>query len=445
MSKNKTRTEDFADFEKDEDELPVVSTYGQILSGGAVLELIDSSADGVLRLLYAKGEQIFTSLRVEHDGRAYVVGHLNPSLQRAIRWPRSLAVCGSARELHEEMTALVVDGQFFLRPEAELIASLVLGSWVPEVLPISPTVWITATDTARAMELFELLDCACYHPMIITRLWPAGLLSLPRGLPLTVLVNQPNLPVGMRNLLRDSSFRRVGVLGSRGQILDISYPRVIFVGTQIAGLPAGTGHFHLALLPTDGSSYSRDWQMLDRIAAHFQPRLFKLRLNMVSRARQSAAPATSLKLSSGALIDKLRLDVPNDPDLTPCLAPLMQSQGEAALNVCTLESVLVEVLWSLVHPDDSKSVPPEIQTKDLADLVNTVFSARGELLQHNAIEVGLKLSALGGFTGKRRAEGVFLLFDLATRQQIHRLARKYKVGAPVAGCPDCALGSPATG
>jgi hypothetical protein len=53
-----------------------------------------------------------------------------------------------------------------------------MATWIPESLRITPTVWITTTDTASAMRFFDLLNGVCYHPIIVTRLSPSGRITL---------------------------------------------------------------------------------------------------------------------------------------------------------------------------------------------------------------------------------------------------------------------------
>src|ERR1022692_4069259 len=108
---------------------------------------------------------------------------------------------------------------------------------------------------------------------MLAELTPGGFRSLPRQLPLTLLLNQQELKPNMQRLFRASSYRGLHLPGNRGSVVDLYGPKAIFCGNDAAADSLGGGVIHISVTPSQLQSSGLDEQVQDEIANKFQPLL----------------------------------------------------------------------------------------------------------------------------------------------------------------------------
>ncbi|MDP9161622.1 MAG: hypothetical protein M3O09_15495 [Acidobacteriota bacterium] len=178
---------------------------------------------------------------------------------------------------------------------------------------------------------------------------------------------------------------------------------------------------------------------MDLIANEFQNKLLSYRVNNYGKLN-FANPAVSENLHhhTQELAMILASCVFDDSELALAVYPLLQQQSDSARGNQDSEfvSAIAEVLVANLHKKDTVRV----FVKPLTESVNTILTARGEIVEFSREDVGRKLRNLGIFT-KRSGAGKYVLLCREISLLAHRLARTYDVPSlvnAVHGCPDCA-------
>jgi predicted RNA polymerase sigma factor len=129
------------------------------------------------------------------------------------------------------------------------------------------------------------------------------------------------------------------------------------------------------------------------IADNFQPRLLHFRLTNYSATRSSSVEAPGFTSETLRLARALGACLPADPEFAQEVVELLRPQDAKAREkrLCSIECVLVELLWGLIH----RGAKREISVAELAEEANALLRSRGEILVYSSEEVGWRLRALG--------------------------------------------------
>lgn len=213
-------------------------------------------------------------------------------------------------------------------------------------------------------------------------------------------------------------------------------PKAIFCGGEPSGW-LGEGSIRVSLALAQFSSNQLDETVYKEIADRFQPRLLHLRLTNRTPFSDFSMDARAFTSETRRLAGALGACMPQDPEFGRELMELLRPQDEEsrAERFCSIECVLVEVLWGLLHHKTAQ----QITVARLAKKANALLRSRGEVLSYSAEEVGWRLRSLGIIRHTTSA-GRQVLFDRDTRRRVHSLARAYELACaqvPVRGCAEC--------
>jgi hypothetical protein len=273
--------------------------------------------------------------------------------------------------------------------------------------------------------------------MMLAELTPAGFRSLRRHLSPTLLIHQQVLRPNMQRLFRASNHHGMHLLASGGSVVDLYGPKAIFCGEGSTVEACGDEEIQISVATSQLQSPALGEQLLDEIAADFQPRLLMYRLKNHAKVGAAQVDVSEFKFATGRLARALADCFPEDSDLARDTVRLLRAQNELVheQRFRDVRCAIVEILCALVHHREHKAVNVSELTKD----VSTLLQSRGETLQYSAEEVGWKLKELG-IPRHTDSSGRKVVLDRDTSRIVHRLAEVYDLPCSQnveAGCPDC--------
>jgi hypothetical protein len=414
----------------------ITTTFGEVFRDGCITDVVASATDDQLNLLFWNGRSTLIARQVEYGGRTYRMQKLHASIVQATRLPRESVGYGTVQKLFTELRGKFETYLGFSPRSAELSTFWVLTTWFCDCFSSPPTLWISGADVDLAAGFLGLLHCLCRRALRVSGVTRAGFLALPLDFRPTVLVNQPTLSLGLKNLWCESNSRGSVVPGNRGVVLDVTTSKAVFLGMFGLAPPPGAGNLQLTLFPPDHEMPSLDELVLNEIADYFQPRLLQYRLDHAKQVSESRFAAPSLRFPTRELARTLGACIQGDTDLALQVVPLLRSQ-DAIVDRCSLDFAIVEVLWPRVHKATGETAAASMKIGvDLTPEVNTYLLCCGETRQYSREAIGIRVAKLE-LTRKNTNAGTQLLLDRRTTYRVHQLARAYGIDKSVPGCPDC--------
>jgi hypothetical protein len=415
-------------------------TAGEVLPDGTILELIrENTNTGKLSLQTWDGATAKVAGYVKHNGRTYVPAALDPTILRAMRLPSRIVPYASTRALFDDLCGLVI--QFSGLPEefVLMIAYFVLGAWLVDRVPVAPLLSIVAPPTSPTMVLLQLLALVCRRALWLGDVSPTALCALPMCLRPTLLLDEVNLDVSCRRLLRASNTRGVYV-ARNGRALDLYSPKVVCSREPLRDALLASRALQVALAPPRRQLPVLDGEASEQIADEFQAKLLMYRLSNYSRVGTPHFDLGGLSGPTQDLARTLGACIIDDDELQAGIVPLLKGQDEQIRLERTvgLEYIVVEALLFCAHDGDRT----EVRVAELAEIANTILAGRHESLRLAPESVGWRLRALGLHTQRIGSAGKGLRLLGAVRARIHELARAYELPWLQQGannqCPYCA-------
>jgi hypothetical protein len=409
-------------------------TSGEVFQDGTLIELVEPFRADNLQLLYWSEERATIATEINYQGHLHRPAQLHPTIRKAMPFSGAAVDYGERKMLFQKVADLFQRYIGFDEPEAKLLVLWVFSTWVPDCLPSPPVLLISSIDTGHVVKLFRLLRCLCRHPLTLADISRTSLLrTLPMSLSPTLLLYQPDLPEKTIALLCNSNHHGLVVPGNNGMVLNIACPKAIFTGMNVSLQEWGDQTVHLNVPPAHPDLQQLDDREQEKITNELQRFLLMYRLRNCRRVRDViAGPPAFAGLE---LARNLLACVPDEPEVAQAAVPLLESQQQDLFvrRSHDLSSVIVEVLWALIHEPRRKFSP-----SDIADLANALLRSRGELLEYSAADVGRRLRALGINRHKGR-NSMVLQFSRALSRRVHQLARDFNLQLPLHAekCVDC--------
>jgi hypothetical protein len=215
---------------------PSIITAGEVFADGAMIEMIESSAESrTPELLLWTGEVENIGAAVEHNGRIYKAPALEGDLHRAMRLPRGCCEYASARNLFLQIASLFCRHLGLSSHESRLLSFFAISTWLADRLPVAPNLALFG-DEDLGLDILRLLSCLCRHPLALTNLTAGNFRALPMRLQLTLLLDQQHPDRKLDRLLRASTYQGLYVFGSGGRVVDLYGSKATFWGTgPVAG------------------------------------------------------------------------------------------------------------------------------------------------------------------------------------------------------------------
>jgi hypothetical protein len=399
----------------------VQPTFGEMLPRGVVIDLALEGSD--LLLLISDGKRKpFTVPYFEYDGVTYSAGGLDASVLQATRFPGGASNYGSSRELFAKLCDCCCKLLRLPEGTARWIATWILCTWLPEVLPLLPTLVVIGRSIFQASNLFRLLGTMVRRPLRVG--------ELTRDLPFcfrpTLLVNGPVVNAEFWRAMSDVG---VFVSGPRGTLRPLACAKAVLVGPGHSEDRWGEEAMRVQLLPTEAPALGD--ALLNRIAADLQPQLQHYRFDFLRLWEESSARANVV--SSSPLGRTLLACVDADPEIAKLLAPELESYQQDLQQQRALDPLvaILEAIWGPSHEARSLSVT------EITKRVNALLRSRGGTYDFNAREIGWRLRNLD-LDRRNNGRAKVLQFTPEIRARVHRLVRQVEVRVPaVPGCRDC--------
>jgi hypothetical protein len=413
---------------------PATPTTAERLAGGTMLEFVRVKGDS--RLLIWRNNRPRLAERFEFGNRIYEPMSLNSTILDAVRFPDGIAPCGSPGDLFQKILDAASKFSGLTDRELRPIPYWALSSWFPEVLSALPTLVVTGPSWADAHGFFRLLRCFCRRGVLLTELTPGGFLALPMHLRPTILMEQSKVGRQLRGYLRAASSSGARVPRAGG-FLDLHCVKAAYCEDDALDSDLREGVLRVSLYPARTNAAFFDAGEEKKLSAEMQPQLLRYRLKNFQTVQASRFDVPGFTTGVRELARSLGASVVGDPTLTAGVTSLLSMQDEeirASWNTLPDFAIIVTVL-ALVHENKEPRVP----VKKLAEFVNAVLSASGEIKEYNALEIGRLLSRLN-LARSRTAGGMVIELTRQVSRRVHELKRRYGVTTTpdsFPGCLDC--------
>jgi hypothetical protein len=415
-----------------------IETTGEVFSDGTALELIrPGSGAGETSLLRWDGKSATIGQQFDVDGKIYRPPQLHPASLRALRLPGRIAPYGSTRELFDGIWKLLIEFTDIEEDHARQIAYFNLGSWLPDRLLVAPFLCIIAPLGVAKAQLLRLLSILCRRPLMLAEMTPAAISSLASLKP-TLLFDEPNLSRRAERFLNVSNNYRHFALGN-GRIINVLSAKVICSREPLRDALLASQALEITLSPAGRQIPFLEDSVCERIADEFQSKLLQYRLANLGRIRTPEFDVSELAVPMQDVARAFGACVIDDDELQLGVVQLLRERGDDADfdSSSELGSTILEGLLSFCH-NEGRS---QVLSGELADIVNLIWTNRGEGRKTTPESVGWKLRALGLRTEPLNGAGKGLRLTEAVRAKIHSLAIGYGVPslrqAAHAECPHC--------
>jgi hypothetical protein len=362
---------------------------------------------------------------------------LHPTSLRALRLPGRIAPYGSTRELFEGIRKLLIEYTDLAESDVWQLAYFFPGSWLADRLLVAPFLFITAPLGTQRTQLLRLLSCLCRRPLMLTEMTPAAISSLATLSP-TFLFDEPNLSRRAERLLYATNNSGRFAFGN-GRITDVFSAKVICSREPLRDALLASQALEITLSPAGRQIPFLEDSVCERIADEFQSKLLQYRLTNLGRIRTPEIDVSELTVPMQDLARALGACVIDDEELQLGVVRLLRERGDDAHfdSSTELGSAILEGLLFCCHSEGRS----QVLSGELADIVNLIWTKRGEGRKTTPESVGWKLRTLGLRTEPLNGAGKGLRLTEAIRAKIHSLAKGYRVPslrqAAQAECPHC--------
>jgi hypothetical protein len=398
------------------------TTYGETLTNGTILDLVDAGDRDGLTLLFWDGKRTLVRPVINCDGISYHPPILHPSIRAAIRFPNGASGYRTTLELFRKVADACSQHLRLAEDWAAFATCAILSSWVHEILLIPITLCVSGAFM-QVCNALRFLGALCRRALLVAELNR----RLPFFLRPTLVVNDPMLK-GKSAFWRAASCPGVFVAGTGSTLSALDCPKVVVLQPDQSPLMWGPEAMFLPLPPTDVLPLSDP--QLAGIAAELQPQLEMFRLRLLGG---EPVVAKSHPLARFELVRNLAPCIPADAEIVRVLTPLLESlqQGLVEWGPHDPRVASLQAVWTPSHNQKEMSVG-EITTR-----VNAILRSLGDIDEYNSREIGWRLRNLKLPTrsdGQRKV----LRFSAENRSRIHQLVREFGLQLPfIDDCPDC--------
>lgn len=410
-----------------------IPTAGELFPNATIDVVGDPSDSSRLNLLLWDGSSAIVAPRVEYCRSSYEPIALEPSLVRAMQWPKCPIVYGSTRSLFDRVLSLIKQHIEIQDTSARLLTYFVFSTWFPDRLSLAPSVAGLGPADGEGVQLLGLLRCMCRRSMLLAQASEANLLSLPLQMSTTLLMNRPMLTRPLRNFLSASNRRGLGTV-RKGKVLEVCCPKAVYFGMD--DIPQDIASI---MIPIPFSSATAPKTLLEdgalnKLTAELQGKMLAYRLANYSRIHVSRIQGMNFTPQTCEIAMNLAACIVDDAELASGVVPLLKEQDDHVRGQPDrkLDAAILGVVLACLHEKKSDRV----QVKEITALANTLLRTQGEIVEYRPEEVGHRLDGLSlGRT--RQNEGMFLLLVRDTSRLVHHLALGYGVSWDVNSAPDC--------
>jgi hypothetical protein len=405
----------------------LVETGGIAFPDGHCIELIKDDV-GSLAFLDSRSNKFHQ--QIDLAGQKYVPPILPPSMLEALTLPTKRTDCGSTVEMFAQICIFFL-GHGVSEDAAKVATYFAFASWFPESLPVAPCLIITATE-AEASIFFQLLTCVVRHALSLADINVATFDCLPMHVQPTMLISYVH--PSMWRVLSASNYPHAN-LPCRKYIIDIYCTKAVYSGSTVGGT-CGDAILNINCSLSGEKLPVINSASLEKIAAHFQPKLLDYRLKHALQVREADFDAKTLPIPLRMLARALGSCIVDAPELQADIVRLLESQGEdlRANRLLDPICVAIEAMFAHCHGENGST---RVGVSEIATTATAIMADRGETTVFESKRMGTQLRLLG-FRPKRDSQGYAVHLTPDVRLLIHRLARDHEVGDSERGVPGCA-------
>jgi hypothetical protein len=303
------------------------------------------------------------------------------------------------------------------------IAYFILGTWLVDCLLVAPFLLIVAPVGTPRGQLLRILSSLCRRPLMLAEVTPAALSSLTSMRP-TLLFDEPNLSRRAERLLYSTNSCGRFVF-RKERMMDVFSAKVICSREPLQDPSLASQALQVTLSSAGRQVPFLEDSVSEQIADEFQSKLLQFRLTKFSTVRTLEIDVSELTAPMQDLARALGTCVADDEDLQLGVVQLLRERNQdVRVDPSTeLGSVVLEGLLFSCHTRGRS----QVLCGELADIVNTMWTQRGEGRKTTPESVGWKLRALELRTEPLDGAGKGLRLTDAVRARIHVLARVYRV------------------
>jgi len=411
-----------------------VETAGEMLPDGTMLELIrPNPGAGELGLLWWDGRNATVGKQFKVNGKIYRPANLHRTSLRALRLPAHAAPYGTTRDLFNGLCGLFAEYADIPENDAWQIAYFILASFLTERLLTAPFLSLTAPFGAPRNQMLRLLSCLCRRALKLIDVTPTAMCKLANLRP-TFLFDEPILSQRAERFLYATNSGGAVAL-KNGHVSDVVTAKVLCSREPLRDALLASQGLQVTLLPGTHEIPFLEDSVCASIANEFQAKLLQYRLTNLGRIRTPDLDVSELAVPLQDVARTIASCVVDDRELQLGVVQFLRGRDlRGPLDSSTeLGCAVLEGLFFCCHRTESR-----VLCGELADIVNTIWTQRGEGLETTPESVGWKLRGLNLRTEPIDGAGKGLRFTEGARLRIHQLAKAYRIPSlPHSAREDC--------
>ncbi len=250
---------------------------------------------------------------------------LHEPLYESLILPSAVEGSPKARELFDEVSALLHNHVILPHKDCSLLAYWAIATWFTDYLSFLPTVIISGPASTADL-LLRTLVAVCRRPVLLGELSPAILRKLPiNELVPTLLIREPQLSRYMSALLNASN--RPGYLFFSGKTFQELYcPKCIYVGESPKDSPSTSNSVNINL---GGSALTRRYALpAKEEITSFQNRLFSYRLLNHGKVTTANFRVSGFRPEVSIVADVLAAAIVDDVELQRGIIEALKDRDE---------------------------------------------------------------------------------------------------------------------
>ena len=403
-------------------------TFGEIFQDLHFEAVIDPQNPQSLQLHSRDRTRFLTSQQIEHRGQVYMPAKFPEGLSQIVRFPPPSTEFSSPQKLTESMSEFFCNFGKTPKNDSDLLAAFALSTCVVDCFRVAPALHLTGSST-RVHLMTRLLGCLCWHPILLGHLDLASLSTLPKRLNPTLLVHEEKLVNNVARILETSRNRDLAIPFGKSWIHAYG-AKVLFSDSM--SVKASELRIHLA--PTAGALPELKEDVEEAIAADFQAKLLRYRLEYLNRVRDSNFDYSNFNPDVQDNARALLTPLGDCNELRESVLTSLRFQNKevAGARFTDLDCLVVEAALTFCH-DPSKEA---VFVQEMADVVNAILSGRHEDQTATSKAVGQALRGFG-LAAERVTRGYRIDLTNSNREKIHRLAEEHDVPSIKDGIERC--------
>ena len=311
-----------------------------------------------------------------------------------------------------------------------LLSSLVMSTWVVEKLPVAPYVAFLGPPGSGKTTALRILNLVCRRSLLTADISSPAFYELCDRMTTTLLIDETATVDNRRkilHLLRVGSTQGLVAVrkghtyksyGARA-VSWIELPGDAALNSRCLLIPMTICKRTDLLAPTD--------PRVLRLAEKLQRRLLQFRLmNFKTLRLPQISGEKELQPRTRDLFRALALPLGEEKEICEALLWLLKQQESLRELLSVNQSAVLESLYNAIHDYPELSA---LKMSRLTEGVNANLRERGEVGNLKEKRVGNILTSLHLTNRPRLNSGYVLWLDRETREQIHSLARMYRVNA----------------